>query len=519
MKIAPPISGFDTTPKPAFLLAMQNQKWHVTGAISELVDNSFGPGRGNAQRVKVIFDPKRQIVSVLDDGVGMETIGQLFQLGETVGRTPGDIGLYGSGGTMAILWLAKEVELWTLRNGEVSHDKVNWPLQIRTNKYPLISTSWKKASFSNTPVQLLELGHGTLVRLHLARGRTVRPSHVKQELSRTYSPALRRGKKITWITLATDGKTKAREDLRPTLELPHDPERRVTFQTIIEIPNDEDDGVIHLLAMGEIGLIDDLPHSQSVVSIGYGCRVIQETRDCYSSPDRSETFAGIGIAGYLDLGDAWTPFLATTKDAIHHGPAYDALMARVFTKIRPLLLECEDEKLNIILTDLELALNAAFNGSLKMPENVGAMAQPHAEEPTRDLTDEPGSVSVKTTARPGTTSEEMPAVCKIEIQECTDAEMESILCKADPRPGGMAVFINKDHSFVRAAMRSKPINRWLLNHMVLREVTVAMVDDELLLARAFGAKETEKLSELSPRAREGKVMRALIDRVREPILT
>ena len=100
---------FDTTPKPYFLQAMRNQSWTMTGALAELVDNSFGPGRGNANTCEIVYDPTKRLLIIQDDGVGMPSIGRLFQLGNTIGRAPGDIGLYGSGGTMAILWLADSV--------------------------------------------------------------------------------------------------------------------------------------------------------------------------------------------------------------------------------------------------------------------------------------------------------------------------------------------------------------------------------------------------------------------------
>jgi hypothetical protein len=43
----------------------------------------------------------------------MEAIGRLFQLDNTIGRVVGDIGVYGSGGIYALLWLADKVELAT----------------------------------------------------------------------------------------------------------------------------------------------------------------------------------------------------------------------------------------------------------------------------------------------------------------------------------------------------------------------------------------------------------------------
>ena len=130
---------FDCTPKPAFLLALRNQDWTAAGALSELVDNSFGPGRGNANFVQITYDITHRTLVVRDDGEGMQAIGRLFQLGNTIGRMVGDIGVYGSGGTYALLWLADKVELVTMRDGLVSGDTVDWPRCIKDNVFPVVS--------------------------------------------------------------------------------------------------------------------------------------------------------------------------------------------------------------------------------------------------------------------------------------------------------------------------------------------------------------------------------------------
>ena len=121
--------------KPAMLRSFAAMKWTVTGAISEMIDNSFGLGRGNASRCHVTYDPKQRRLTVLDNGVGMNPhVGKLFRFGDAIGRTPGDIGLYGSGGTMAILWLAEKVTVWTLRDGRVNSESSPGPTTTTTRR-------------------------------------------------------------------------------------------------------------------------------------------------------------------------------------------------------------------------------------------------------------------------------------------------------------------------------------------------------------------------------------------------
>jgi hypothetical protein len=52
------------------------RQWTPHGAIAELVDNSFGPMRGNANKVIISFDRKARTIEVLDDGQGMDHIGR-----------------------------------------------------------------------------------------------------------------------------------------------------------------------------------------------------------------------------------------------------------------------------------------------------------------------------------------------------------------------------------------------------------------------------------------------------------
>ena len=103
------VTPFDTTPSPKLIRALRNQRWSVPGAISELVDNGFGSGRGDVTEVVVSWKGGRRgkgaTLTVMDNGRGMKALGMLFKLGETVGRSAGDIGIDGMGGTQALLYL------------------------------------------------------------------------------------------------------------------------------------------------------------------------------------------------------------------------------------------------------------------------------------------------------------------------------------------------------------------------------------------------------------------------------
>ena len=45
----------------------------------------------------------------------------------------------------------RRVEVWTLRDGKVSHDAITWAEEIKAQRFPIISNEWKHASLANTP--------------------------------------------------------------------------------------------------------------------------------------------------------------------------------------------------------------------------------------------------------------------------------------------------------------------------------------------------------------------------------
>lgn len=498
------MKGFDTTPKPAFLLAMQNQSWTVAGALSELVDNSFGPGRGNAHRVIITYDAKKRIIDVLDNGRGMDEIGRLFQLGNTIGRTPGDIGVYGSGGTMAVLWLAKYVEVWTLRDKKVSHDRVDWKKQIASESFPIITSEWNNATIGNVPPELLECTHGTMIRLALQDERNLSQSNVSnitRDLAATYSPALRLGRGLLWKTIGRNGGERTLADALPELSKP------CRISGVLETESGE-----HLAFEGKIGRVEDWPQSKSVVSIGYGIRIIKTTRDCFVSPDSDEKYTGSGVCGYIDLGEGWQPYLSTTKNDINDAVVWDALMQHVFEEIRPLLREIQEEKLDLVLDDLCVQLTALFDGSgtlevsvAKRPQgdDAGDSGKDGAEHRRKFNEEAPGEDRQATE----------PAATALLIVPQDDAQMDGALCLLEEDRSGHMVMVNKDHRDVAEALEAKQVNRTALIFLVAGVIASKAWRDEIFRKTLFRPKVLERIDQTNGGG-EGLILRLLVDRVR-----
>lgn len=501
--------GFDTTPKPAFLTAMRNQRWTVSGALSELIDNSFGFGRGRASHVKIIHNAKERTITVFDDGRGMDHIGRLFQLGNTIGRAPGDIGLYGSGGTWAVLWLPDVVEVWTLHDGFVSYDKIVWSRFISGDRFPVVSDERRKPSLTSTPAMLLNSGHGTLIKLHLRRERNFHVGNVQRDLAETFAPAPRLGCELVWINIGKSG-AETETYLSEQISMP---EECVRFDVVLETPSGD-----YLPVKGAIGVVDGLPYSKSFVSVGFGPRIIVKTRDCYCSEDGSEKFLGTGVVGWLDLGEGWQPYLSTTKDAMNDVPAWEKLMAFVFDKIRPLLERVENRELNIILNDMALQLENAFNAGdapFLVDVRVGGEGR-EKELPVPVTTHSPnGPLSLFPSDRPGNDLDsKRPPRSVIAIVRVSDKELGGALCRLEVLGSfDLAIEINQDHEVVQDCLKSKPVNKMALMLLLTREIASAMIHHPVLLNRSFPPKVIRALEQQDERQKERLLARILVDRV------
>jgi hypothetical protein len=69
-------------PTARILLATRSRKWTVPETLYELIDNSFDEDSGNASEVHITWDRKTRVMSVLDNGAGMDDIADLFTLGK-----------------------------------------------------------------------------------------------------------------------------------------------------------------------------------------------------------------------------------------------------------------------------------------------------------------------------------------------------------------------------------------------------------------------------------------------------
>jgi hypothetical protein len=515
-----PDESASTRPKPSMLRALQNQSWTVHGAIAELVDNSLGKGRGAATDVWLMWDPPTRVLTVLDNGVGMTALRDLFRLGETVGRTPTDIGEYGCGGTMALLYLASEVNIWTLRNGAVAHAHMRWNDHFEAKDFPEIPTTWKRATGRNTPASLWRNGHGTWIELKILKRRKVSESNIRRDLSALYAPAVRNGCTLQWVT---SGQT--------VIDL-SDPmtgmENTQDFNLTLEVPGG--DGIRHLHVHGLVGTIKELPIERSRIAVSFHHRVIQWTRDCYSHSS-GRKYPGVGLCGWLHLDDSWQGLLATTKDSIDDGEAWTVLMDAVFVRIEALLKQLQHEKQTLLLDGITLELQEMFaDGKTPAPALYGEPSSDGPIEGPGD--DEPGdgeggrgdrgSRGPRTRGDKEGGTSSMASV--LEITYLSDAEMKGCLSKAAVTffrddTTGVNAFINRDHGVIQIALEQHPVNRMCLATLVAQAVAYQVCIHPGVLKAWFGRRLAEYIENLESENRGPYVLRLLMDRFRDRTAT
>lgn len=474
-------------PTGRILHGIRSRRWSIADAIAELIDNSFGELRGKADIVSIQWDAKKRILTILDNGRGMKDVADLFTLGEGTTSGAGDIGVFGMGGSEALLWLADGVIVETLRadlaGGRCARGRANWKTCIERKDFPTIDNQWRRASLTTCTTELLELDHGTLILLRLRDGLKVYPDRIREELSRRYGVGLRTGRRIDWI----DG---VHDEASVTPVQPWNPgEMKDIITATITIQEG-------LSAQVVAGRVDGLSVRNSKLAVNYLYRQIKET---------TEGFGRIvqGAVGYVDLSPEWLQCLTTTKDDIREDCRHleAELMRQIADVLRPLIDSLEQAKLEKVFTNVRINLKRKLEFGIQHLTTVDpdGIESEVTEVPT-DLPgggsgfDGPGYKHPRKPRRP----EQLAA--QIDIKQVSDEALEGMLCKVEVGRVGeirtAMAFINKDHELVRMALLSEPINQRLLEHILIAALSTEMVkQDALVTFGLFTPQQVEALNQ------------------------
>jgi len=174
--------------------AIQSGMTHID-AVSEFVDNAFGPAAGNADEI-VIVDA-RNGTAFIDQGRGVSDINLLFRLGDGDSRNyAGDIGKFGVGSKFGALTFGTKVTVKTVHKGVFHQHTVDWAQVMTSNRWPA-GYSGKGMPVSKAP-EVIRKGGTIIIVEDLHKGRS-RPQDATYEsrLGLRFMPALESGKEIT----------------------------------------------------------------------------------------------------------------------------------------------------------------------------------------------------------------------------------------------------------------------------------------------------------------------------------
>jgi hypothetical protein len=439
------------------LRAYRNLSWRVDHALAELLDNAFGEQRGNASTVVIRWNAKNRTLVILDNGQGMKDIGDLFVFGQGEASGVGDIGLYGMGGSQALVWLSDHTEVATLRAGRVARTVTNYATCIDREEFPHFNNRWRNATPVNCPLDLLNVEHGTLLELTVRPDLRIQPDVIQERLARMFGVGLRSGRQITWTTDHRDGAT-------------------TTTQLHAWDPGPLEDcieGTVFLTrglsARVRAGRVEGLSIANSKLSVNYLYRQVKDTTAGFGHPVQ-------GAVGDVDLSPEWLPYLTTTKDDIREDCRHleEALMAEVAALLAPLVEQLRQAKRTKIFNNIRISLKRRFDHGFEVmaDEFTAGHGGPGGQGPSPGP--EPGGSRPPRPRR-------SPRAAEIRVEKSTNDQLGGLLCKVEMNNTEATAFINEDHALVQMALDAEPVNQRLLEQILIPALAKEIVEKNALV--------------------------------------
>lgn len=453
-------------PTPRILLGYRNRDWTIAGAISEQIDNSFGEDRGNSDRVDIFWSKQRRELKILDNGRGMNAVSHLFVLGQGSGEgSTTDIGRYGQGGSVAILWLADHVWVWTMTtSGQTAKTAQNIRATVEDlEEWFEVDDAWARATALNTPPHLYAHGHGTLITMRLRAGRIFYPDPIRQRLSKQYAPALRSGRRIVWHE---DGEE---SDIRPW-----DPgELGMCDEGWLSVRG--------LAAYLKVSYAPTVSERDAGISVDYGHRQIAMTKEPFG------TYVGGKIHGYIDLAAEWRRYLTTNKDGITDESLWLELMAEAQKAMAAVLEYVREEQTEKF--EAALKFEALLNLSPLLQKIKRGRPDPDGPDLVVGQGDgEGGEIDDATMPRPerhGVKSDDSdePSGLHIVISGKSDAELNGRYMTAALSTDNctLTVHYNRDNEVVQGAKEQRPPNMTFFRYLLADAICAELVERDLIV--------------------------------------
>lgn len=335
---------------PSIFNVFFNQKISRVDALSEFIDNAFGPAAGNASTCWIKFGKQR--VTILDDGVGVRDLNAFMTPGESISRDdPEDIGSFGIGAKHGMFHFGTKVKIDTVRDDLRHHHEIDFALAQQRKKMPRLyrgdGTTTRK-------------GHGTEITITNLHDGRHNPSYkyLCERLAHRYLLAQRAGRKIFVSWPHSDGEIELKAE--DVVQL---------FEQDVREYKDEINGKPFTVLAGDI---KEYHHDLSGLHVGYGFRFIKKIEEL-----AGHTLPAL-FYGRVILGKEWKTSLSPDKtDIMRDGAALETkVYALLEDWIETLRKLSEEHRTSRICTKL-----SAFSSNLLAISGEGKHKEDDEEEP------------------------------------------------------------------------------------------------------------------------------------------
>lgn len=338
--------------------------------VCELIDNSFG---ADARHVKLSW-PGGKAFSIEDDGHGTSDLMKMLTLGAKRDRTSRDIGYYGVGAKLALIWLWGKSHISSVCGDSRYSVEIDWnDIAEGVAAYPTeesIQESYRG-----------DLNTGTLIKCFAERNYP-KFEDLFASISNTYTPGIEEGRKILCSVNGRPQVLKGRPWPKTT---------------------DEIDDVV-VAAGREVRIRMGIVAPGEKNTYGNGFAFERSFRVIKENLLGSGSFGASRIAARITLGDDW--LLSTNKDDFteYQEELSDAILDRCSAMLQTAdeqSVSYEDQQFNKSLAEIVLQANRRESRP-NQGDNVGAV-QPKSTGRKRrtaaESTDQDGSVEGERTVR------------------------------------------------------------------------------------------------------------------------
>lgn len=403
-------------PRGHYLQGLMRQKLQWPTILGELIDNCFDAA---AKNVTVQFT--ESMLTIIDDGNGVEDVESLVRLGDHVEGDQTTLGVYGVGCKDAWLSCGNVFEIESVCRGV-----------HKTAKYDaveLIANNW----IAPDPVEKAsDKKPFTRLRFHLFEDRNIPGSTIIERLEWMFSPALASGRNIVFV----------RKEKETKLAAAVIPERTGVIRETFLFEGKR--------VSIDIGMMEKREMQNGPFWLVFGHRVIAATS--LGTGD----YSAKGIGGCIVLDDQqWKPLLTKNKNDLDCDTT--ALGEMILQRIETLLMVAKEEsdtfESELLLRSVEDMLNGSIN-NLKQKigrENRGSGSARGAVQPKHTGRQRKTAKKVSETplhdVRERLSEQAVPSRGRIRIKESNDSA--DVLGRFDAI--GNTIVVNVNHPFIVAA--------------------------------------------------------------------